>query len=136
MAVNSETVWVQTDGDGTAVRIFRSKKSCAQFQRGNPEAWVREMSRRLAVGQIRLQVFTRDEFTCVHCGKPVTVLTGEMDERQARGETKLGEDGNFHSGEISVENSQTLCCGCHTQNQDAKHDRHPVWSVQERGQAV
>lgn len=119
---------------GLAIRIFRNKKMAVIYavnpNRGmSPEPNIRYMDRATAVGQIRLQVFGRDCFRCVECDAPVVwerghSNSGEMDERQARGDCVQGENGLCHSGEISVENGQTLCHRCHV----TKTDRDPVFS--------
>ena len=82
------------------------------------------MDRSLAVGQIRYAVLDRDGWCCVHCGQPVNMETSELDEKQARGQCDQQPDGEFQSGEVSVENCQILCRKCHT-GPGGKHDRAP-----------
>lgn len=123
--------WVQLNKqNGVAIRIFRSKKAAAFSIVLNEACIVTEREHALAVGQIRRQVFTRDEFTCVKCGQELTWATAEMDERQARGRCEKVE-GGYQSGEVSVENCQTYCRSCHTSGPNAKHKRAPSFS---RGQ--
>lgn len=119
--------WVELGPTGLAIRIFRSKKAAALYSimpsRGlGPEPIIRQMERSVAVGQIRRQVFERDQFECVHCGQLVvwergSWNSGEMDERDSKG----------HGGEVSVENGQLLCHTCH-QGPHGKHQRQPQWS--------
>jgi hypothetical protein len=73
----------------------------------------------LAVEAIRRQVFVRDDWSCTHCGNPVTwegSNKGEMHERQWRGK----------GGAISLENSTTLCKTCHEHNKVAGHGKRRV----------
>lgn len=130
-------VWVEIGPTGLAIQIFRTKKAAVIYavnpNRGlGPEPNIREMPRELAVGQIRRQIFERDERRCVHCGKELVWERGfpnsmEMDERQARGSCQMNEDGVYCSGQISVSNSQTLCKPCHT-GPGGKQDRSPSFS--------
>lgn len=119
--------WVELGPSGLCVRIFRSKKAaalhCTNPNRGlAPEPIIREMEHAQAVGEIRRQVFERDEYKCVRCGLDVVwergySNSGEMDERVPKG----------RGGEVSVENCQTLCHPCH-QGPTGKHQRQPQWS--------
>lgn len=128
--------WVELGPTGLAIRIFRHKKSAVRYSVNNPAATVREMLRKLAVEQIRRQVFTRDEYACVKCGKLLVWERGlsfsaELDEVQARGTCLQGEDNEYSSGEISVANGQTLCGKCHTGG-GGKHDRAPSFTKTSR----
>lgn len=123
--------WVELGPTGLAVCIFRNKKAAAHFSVANPDAPIRLMLYKLAVEQIRRQVFKRDGFMCVKCGAELVWEAGrpnsaEMDEVQARGDCQQGDDGEYHSGEVSVENCQTLCEPCHT-GPKGKHQRQPQW---------
>jgi hypothetical protein len=129
LTLASEKVWVQLNSEGKAWRIFRSKKAASKFFIKNPDANIRFMGYAQAVGEIRRQVFERDGYTCVKCGLPVIWErgqrnSGEMDERQARGKCVETESGDYLSGEVSVENGQTLCRACHT-GPGGKQDRSP-----------
>lgn len=131
-------VWVEIDRvTRLALRIFRNKKMAVIYvvdpSRGlAPEPIIVEMDRAIATGQIRRQVFERDGYCCVKCGLPVVwerhrSNSGEMDEVQARGDCRKGGDGQYHSGEVSVANGQTLCKACHT-GPGGKQDRSPSFS--------
>lgn len=131
-------VWTELDPKTRlAICIFRNKKMAVVYalspNRGlAPEPIIVEMERREATGQIRRQVFERDDYTCVKCGLAVVwerdlPNSGEMDEVVARGECHKGEDGHYHSGEVSVANGQTLCKKCHT-GPGGKQDRSPSFT--------
>lgn len=118
---------------GLPIRIFRTDKQAA----ASP-AWdlglVKEWNRAKAVTSIRRQVFERDGWACIHCATTVTWSTGEMNERQHRGQILQLESGEYHGGEISLDNSETLCHGCHTVNPDSAHgDRLPRFHGAETG---
>lgn len=100
-------VSAEVDEDGSALRIFRSRKLAAIFEAGGGRVLL--LSKAEAVGAIRRKVFSRAENTCENCGEPVTEKTGHMDEKHAKG--KRDAEGNF--GEVSVENGQVLCPPCH-----------------------
>ena len=131
-------VWIEADPVlKLAIRIFRNAKAAAKHQTKNPTAVVVQLEFAYAVDEIRRQVFCRDGWSCVKCGQMVCwargrVNSGELDERQARGKTVETAGGNYQSGEISVENCQTLCNRCHTSGPHAKHDRSPSFSTTER----
>lgn len=132
----SKKVWVEVGPTGLAIEIFRNKKMAAlraiTHQGLGPEPVIVEMEYAQAVGEIRRQVFERDDYTCVKCGcfvvwerhKP---NSGELDERQARGKCEKGDDGAYHSGAVSVANCQTLCKKCHT-GPGGKQDRSPSFT--------
>lgn len=129
--------WVELSESGLAIRIFRNMKMAAVHapnpNRGLvPEPIMGQMGYAEAIGQIRRQVFKRDDYCCVKCGAAVVwergqINSGEMDERQARGKCVADGNGHYRSGEISVENCQTLCKKCHT-GVGGKHDRSPSWT--------
>ena len=107
--------------DGQAIRIFKSNK--AAFHSGLPLAahhfdknGIAQMDRASAVSQIRRSTFERDLYECQRCHQKVSWATGHLDEVIPRGK----------GGEVSVENTQVLCAGCHVWGKDAKHsDRRP-----------
>lgn len=124
--------WVElSPTTAKCIRIFRTKKAAVLYQlrpsHGLNQPYITQMEHAEAVKQIRDQVFERDEFACVKCGKVVTSQTGELDERQARGSCLEQPDGTYQSGEVSVANCQTLCHDCH-QGPQGKHQRQPQWS--------
>ena len=128
--------WVELGADGQAIRIFRTKKAAVLYQirpsHGLREPIITQMERATAVGQIRRQVFERDDYRCVKCGKTVIwerdkPNSGELDERQARGNCLQQPDGTYQSGEVSVANCQTLCKACHT-GPGGKQDRAPSFT--------
>ena len=90
----------------------------------DPASLIRQMDRSTAVGQIRYAVLDHAGWCCVHCGQPVNMETSELDEKQSRGQCDQQSDGEFQSGEVSVENCQILCRKCHT-GLGGKHDRAP-----------
>lgn len=123
--------------DGRAIRIFRNRKMACIYavdpSRGlAPEPIIKIRFKAEAVGHIRRQVFERDDYQCVHCGSFVVweqnrVNSGEMDEKQARGDCQKRADGRYSSGEVSVANCQTLCRRCHT-GPGGKQDRSPSFT--------
>lgn len=133
----SSKVWVEVGPTGLAITIFRNKKMAAIHavnpNRGlAPAPNMREMPRDLATGQIRLQIYERDDRRCVHCGLELVWERGfwnsmEMDERQARGSCLEVADGVYCSGQVSVANGQSLCKKCHT-GAGGKQDRAPSFS--------
>lgn len=119
-------IYAELNAAGAPIRIFRYTRQAMQ----NP-AWdagrVQLLAYRYAVEKIRLQIFLRDEYACVHCGGMVTWESGEMHERQPRGQIRQIENGEYQGGEISIENSETRCHECHT-GRGGAHDRHPMWT--------
>jgi len=110
-------VLVEVDADG-CVRIFRTVKAAV-----SSPAWeenrVARIDRGIAVGQIRRRVFERDQYRCTTCDDFVTWESGEMHERNPRGK----------GGEVSLDNSTTLCHNCHTASDSSAHgNRKPQWS--------
>ena|ERR1700719_1258099 len=93
-------VWVQLGDDGLAVRIFSNQKEMF-FE--CPEGREAEMERALATRQIRIQVWNRQNGTCVRCPKILTWESGHLHERETRGQ----------GGNISLDNSEMLCYTCH-----------------------
>lgn len=121
-------VWTEFDPEfDLPIRIFRYQSQAMR----NP-AWdngqVRLVTYAYAVEIIRQYVFRRDEYACVHCGNMVTWESGEMHERQPRGQIRLTEDGEYQGGEISTENSETRCHDCHT-GSNGVHNRNPIWHI-------
>lgn len=115
-------VWVKISGvTKLPVRIFNFVRD-AVADSGYDLGLVIEYERALAVEQIRRAVFVRDDWSCTHCGESVTwdgTRKGHMHERQWRGK----------GGEISLENSTTLCSQCHEHNSVAGHGKRKVqWS--------
>jgi hypothetical protein len=115
-------VWVKISGvTKLPVRIFNVVRDAFEDS-GYDLGLVIEMERAVAVESIRRAVFTRDNWECTHCGESVTwdgQRKGEMHERQWRG----------RGGEISLENSTTLCKSCHEHNKVAGHGARKVqWS--------
>ena len=112
-----EFVHVVVGADGRAIEILKNEKHSALATLAGYT--VGYMLRSLATEQIRLAVFKRDGYACTHCGAPVCIGTGHMHERLHRG----------RGGEISVNNSTTLCGGCHANNPVAGHGKRKVqWS--------
>lgn len=129
--------YVELGPTGLAIRIFRTRKAAALYlsnpNRGlAPEPVIVPMEHAQAVDEIRRQVFERDDYTCVKCGCMVVwerhqPNSGELDEQQARGKCVEVDTGHYQSGEVSVENCQTLCKKCHT-GRGSKHDRSPSFT--------
>lgn len=123
--------YVQLGPTGLAIRIFRNKKAAVLFQlrpsHGLDQPVIRQMERAVAVEQIRRQVFERDDYTCVRCGKTLTWETAEMHEKQARGNCQQVGKYEYQSGEQSVENCETLCHECHT-GKGGVQDRSPSFT--------
>lgn len=112
-------VWVILGADGRAIEILKNEKHACQQPAGVVTAF---KDRGEATGQIRKQVFVRDKYACTHCGNPVTWYNGHMHERVWRG----------RGGEISVENSTTLCPDCHDKDPVAGHGTRMLrWSHNE-----
>lgn len=117
-----DIVWVKISGvDKTPIRIFRNQKEAVQddgYSLGLVLRWIRAQ----AVEIIRRKIFVRDDWSCTHCGAPVTwdgPNKGEMHEREWRG----------RGGEISLENGTTLCQACHRKDPVAGHGTRAVqWS--------
>jgi len=125
--LNSEKfVYVEFDSAFRPIRIFRNREQAARY-----EAWTFNMvkiwSRTRATAALRRRVFDRDDWACVHCGTPFDWQTGEMHERWHRGDVRRLESGEYQGGEISMENSEARCRGCHT-GPGGAHDRRPQWS--------
>ena len=100
--------WVELK-DHRAVRIFKNTKAAAEAEAAGAYPFLG--NRAEAIEQIRRQVFERDAFICIHCGKVVTWEIGEMHERIWKG----------RGGEVSVENCETRCHACNM----LEHDRNP-----------
>ncbi len=92
-------VMCEIDELGSPIRIFRVASAALAF----PPEKVREFPRREAVGSIRLQVYNRDDKSCVRCGKPLTFYQMHMHERKAKGT----------GGEVSLANCWAMCYDCH-----------------------
>ena len=95
-------VWVERDPEsGLPIRIIKSREANSAR-----EIEIAFVDRTWAVGEIRRQVFERDNYECRRCARRLTLQTGHMDEIVSRGE----------GGEVSVKNGWLLCSGCHIGN--------------------
>lgn len=122
-----DLVWVEIDpAKGGAIRIFRTQRQAVTSD-AHTEGRVVQQPYALAVENIRWNVFARDEFACVHCAELVTWFSGEMHERQWRGQIRQITQFEYKGGEVSLENSETRCQKCHT-GPGGAHDRNPRWS--------
>lgn len=95
-------VWVEVVG-GKVIRIFKSQK-LAFAGCEDPKA----MFKAEAVGEIRQQVYDRQEGKCLWCGKEMKYEGGlfermHLDEIISKG----------RGGEVSLQNCQGLCSDCH-----------------------
>ena len=108
-----KSVRVEIGPNGLPCRIFRdaSWKTCDSVQ---------IMDRGKAVGAIRAQVFDRATgdspaggtiSECGRCGRYITWESFEMHETVPKGS----------GGEVSLENCEALCHGCHQGNTDSAH---------------
>lgn len=123
----SKRVWVELAPcctgslDVHAIRIFKNSK--AAF---SSSAWadcrVVLADRAIATKDIRAAVFQRDGYACTHCGKAVTWETGHLHERVWRG----------RGGEMSLDNSTTLCVSCHLNDPVAGHGKRQPQFIKER----
>ena len=104
----SKQVWVELSAAGRVIRIFRNRRAAAETELAFP---IDLVDRAVAVKDIRAAVFQRDGYACTHCGKVVTWETGHLHERVWRG----------RGGEMSLENSTTLCFACHMYDKVAGH---------------
>ena len=103
-------VRVEIGPNGLPCRIFRdtSWKTCDSVQ---------IMDRAKAVGAIRAQVYDRSQapegehHECERCGRYITWDWFEMHETVPKGS----------GGEVSLENCEALCHGCHQGNTDSAH---------------
>jgi 5-methylcytosine-specific restriction endonuclease McrA len=108
--------YVEIGQDGRAIRIFSNFKLACQAH--SYPSRIAHMLRATAVEDIRRQVWERDNKRCTHCGTMVTWKSMNMHERIWRG----------RGGEISLENSVTLCTNCHHTDDVAGHGmRRPQW---------
>lgn len=123
--MTSDTIaYVEFDIAGP-IRIFRNKDLAVSSEAFNI-GLVRQWSYSRAVKAIRRRVFERDGWACVHCSEPLTWQTAHMHERQSRGDIQLTPEGYYSGGEISLENSITLCSECHLHDKIAGHgNRQP-----------
>jgi 5-methylcytosine-specific restriction endonuclease McrA len=114
----TDIAWVEVDSAGNPLTIFKNHKQAIIAS-----VTIVQMVYGVAAEKIRHAVFSRDNFTCTHCGACISLngdgaQRGHMHERQWRGK----------GGLISMENSTTLCYDCHI-NSDAGHGmRRPQWS--------
>lgn len=107
-------VWVETEADGSAIRIFKNQKVAVAA--GIVATF---MDRNSAVTAIRRKIWNRDRHTCTHCGDLVSWFVMNMHERIWRG----------RGGEISVSNGTTLCYNCHQHDDVAGHGTRQIkWS--------
>ena len=130
--------WVQFGATGLVICIFRSKKAAVLFavnpNRGmGPEPILGQLEHGIAIRHIRQQVFTRDNYQCVHCGRSIIwesghANSGELHEKQARGDCQQVGKFEYQSGEQSVDNCETRCHSCHT-GKGGVQDRSPSFSV-------
>ena len=104
------TCWAEIGDSGFAIRIFKNAKhigSVIRFQ---------YMLRARAVEEIRRQVWERDNKRCTHCGTMVGWNIMQLHERIWRG----------RGGEVSIDNSVTLCADCHQNSEVAGHGLRKV----------
>lgn len=101
---NAFGVW-KTGAAGPVQAVFRNaKKAYCWRMVTHAGSWTMAACNwKEAVGEIRKQVFARDEGRCVACGTMVTEATMHMDERHDKGK----------GGEVSVANCETRCSACH-----------------------
>ncbi len=97
---------------GLPVRILRSLKQAMNLS----DDLVRYVARTWAVGEIRRQVFERDNYECQRCSARLTLQTGELDEYISRGD----------GGMISIDNSWLLCHSCHTGSSTSEHGNRRI----------
>lgn len=114
----SDHVFVEILDSLDVIRIFDNQRAAVVSP-----AWqaglVRMLPYPIAVEIIRRAVFSRDNWCCTHCGDPFVWVTGHMHERLWRG----------RGGEISLDNSVSLCGMCHLTNPVAGHGERAVqWS--------
>lgn len=110
-------VFCEVDESEAVLRIFNNTRDALEL----PAERVRQYPRAYAVGQIREFVLARcltDEgyHACERCGCPVTGQTGHMHEHHAKGKRI---DGVY--GEVSRDNCEFLCGGCHVWRPDSAH---------------
>lgn len=89
------------------IRIFKLPNMAFAL----PPERVREWPKRDAIEAIRRQVFAREKFRCRHCDKRLTWDIGEMNEIVPKGK----------GGEVSLDNCELLCHGCHQGRPDSVH---------------
>ncbi len=109
-------VWVQLGENGLAAKIFSHQKE--MFFECPSDAKAIEMERALAVRQIRVQIWDRQDGTCIRCPKLVTWNGAHLHELESRG----------RGGNISLENSEILCADCHIGPQGAHSNRLPKFT--------
>ena len=107
--MSRQRVFVETR-DGKIIRIFKLTPFKAMT---DPELSnrIREIPRADAVSAIRKQVYERTRGECEWCGAPMTYKQMHLHEKKFRS----------HGGEISLENSDGICYGCHEGRPDAAH---------------
>ena len=108
--LSSKQVWCELSAEGRVIRIFRNRRKAAEAALAFP---VDLVDRAEAVKDIRRQVFERDGYSCTHCGKAINWDTGHLHERLWRG----------RGGEMSLDNSTTLCYSCHLNDPVAGHGK-------------
>lgn len=102
--------------NGKCWRIFKNAGAAALSKATE----IKEYPRKNAKEEIRRQVFELSGGECQNCGNPLTWGSMHMHEKIHRGK----------GGEVSVENCEALCYGCHI---EIKHgDRRLRWSPGER----
>jgi 5-methylcytosine-specific restriction endonuclease McrA len=75
----------------------------------------------LTVGEIRDEIWKRQDGLCLRCGDYVTKATAHLHEVISRGK----------GGEVSLDNSIILCSACHIGVRGVHGNRRPQWSKHE-----
>lgn len=113
----SKRVWAELRGrieDPHVIRSFKNRRVAVLASMSLPaDNFVAEVDKAEAAKDIRAQVFARDHYACTHCGRVVSWESGELHERRWRG----------RGGEMSLENSTTLCYDCHSNDPVAGHGK-------------
>lgn len=111
--MKQKLVWVETNAQGLAIRIFRSASAAGR----HPDnfQYIVRMPRSEAVSQIRHQLWLRCKGQCELCGDTVIEISGHMHETKHRGK----------GGEVSLANSVFVCPRTHVLEHK---DRNPRWS--------
>lgn len=91
-------VWVETNADGQIIRIFKNRHS-TEFQTALMEDRALLVARKVAIDEIRKEVFRLADGKCKYCGRAAS----DLHEEKLR---SLG-------GEFSIWNSVSACRDCH-----------------------